>query len=212
MGSDKFLEMVQKEFQLKGYKPALIHEHLYNLDCSITISPNFDNIYDDYCRCASSGSFVIKDHTSADIISYLNKSDVRLLIRNHGSANDPDKIIFTAEDYSKARTKYSLFYDVVRSLALTHTFLFIGCGVEDPDLRMLFEDIKFAYGRTPLHYMTTPRGETAPEVLQELGSFMQLRYMEYSPDKSHEELTQSLGELVTLVDEEREQLADRRGW
>lgn len=212
IGPDKFLEMVQEEFQLKGYKPAPIHKHLYNLDCSITISPNFDNIYDDYCRYASGGTFVIKDHTSADIVSYLNKSDVRLLIRNHGSANDPDELIFTAEDYSKARTKYSLFYNVVRSLALTHTFLFIGCGVEDPDLRMLFEDIKFAYGRTPLHYMTTPLGETAPEVLDELGFFMQLRYMKYSPDEGHEELTKSLDELVALVEEKREELANTRGW
>lgn len=212
MGRDKFVERVQAEFQLKKFKPAEIHKHLYDLDAAITISPNFDNIYDDYCRYVSAGSYVIKTHASTDTISYLNKCDVRLLIKSHGSANDPDDLIFTSEDYSKARTKYSLFYDIIRSLALTHTFIFVGCGVDDPDLRMLFEDIKFTYGRTPQHFMTIPAGEVAPEVLKELGDFMQVRHLIYSPANGHKELTESLALLVELVEQRRDSLSKGQNW
>lgn len=212
MGRNEFVERVQAEFQLKKFKPAEIHKHLYELDAAITISPNFDNIYDDYCRHASAGSYVLKTHASTDTISYLNKCDVRLLIKSHGSANDPDDLIFTSEDYSRARTKYSLFYDIVRSLALTHTFIFVGCGVDDPDLRMLFEDIKFTYGRTPQHFMTIPAGEVAPEVLRELGTVMQVRHLTYSPDNQHSELTESLALLVQLVEQRRELLSQGRNW
>lgn len=212
MGRERFVERVQSEFQLKRFKPAEIHKHLYELDAAITISPNFDNIYDDYCRQASSGSYVIKSHSSTDTISYLNKRDVRILIKSHGSANDPDDLIFTSEDYSRARTKYSLFYDIIRSLALTHIFVFVGCGVDDPDLRMLFEDIKFTYGRTPQHFMTIPSGEVAPEVLLELGAVMQVKHVIYSPDNGHQELTESLATLVELVEERREILSQGRNW
>ncbi len=212
MGRDRFVERVQTEFQLKRFKPADIHKHLYELDVAVTISPNFDNIYDDYCRHASAGSYVIKTHASTDTISYLNKCDVRLLIKSHGSANDPEDLIFTSEDYSRARTKYSLFYDVIRSLALTHTFVFVGCGVDDPDLRMLFEDIKFAYGRLPLHFMTIPTDEVAPEVLRELGTVMQVKHLTYSPDNGHHELTESLANLVQLVEQRREMLSKGRNW
>lgn len=212
MGREKFVERVQSEFQLKRFKAAEIHKHLYDLDAAITISPNFDNIYDDYCRLASAGSYVIKSHSSTDTISYLNKRDVRLLIKSHGSANDPDDLIFTSEDYSRARTKYSLFYDIIRSLALTHIFVFVGCGVDDPDLRMLFEDIKFTYGRTPQHFMTIPSGEVAPEVLLELGAVMQVKHVIYSPDNGHHELTESLATLVELVEERREILSQGRNW
>lgn len=212
MGRDKFIERVQAEFQLKRFKPAEIHKYLYELDASITISPNFDNIYDDFCRHESAGSYVIKTHASTDTISYLNKCDVRLLIKSHGSANDPEDLIFTSEDYSRARTKYSLFYDIVRSLALTHTFIFVGCGVDDPDLRMLFEDIKFTYGRTPQHFMTIPAGEVAPEVLRELGAVMQVRHLTYSPANGHRELTESLALLVQLVEERRDLLSKGRNW
>ncbi|EGI77493.1 hypothetical protein HGR_05851 [Hylemonella gracilis ATCC 19624] len=212
MGRDKFVERVQAEFQLKRFKPAEIHKNLYELDVAITISPNFDNIYDDYCRQASAGSYVIKTHASTDTISYLNKCDVRLLIKSHGSANDPDDLIFTSEDYSRARTKYSLFYDIIRSLALTHTFIFIGCGVDDPDLRMLFEDIKFTYGRMPLHFMTIPTGEVAPEVLKELSAVMQVKHLAYSPNNGHRELTESLATLVQLVEQRRDALSSARNW
>ncbi len=212
MGRDKFVERVQAEFQLKRFKPADIHKYLYDLDIAITISPNFDNIYDDYCRQASAGSYVIKTHASTDTISYLNKCDVRLLIKSHGSANDPEDLIFTSEDYSRARTKYSIFYDIIRSLALTHTFIFIGCGVDDPDLRMLFEDIKFTYGRTPLHFMTIPTGEVPPEVLKELGTVMQVKHLTYASDHGHAELTQSLACLVQLVENRRDQLSKGRNW
>ena len=212
MGRDKFVERVQAEFQLKRFKPAEIHKHLYELDVAITITTNFDNIYDDYCRQVSSGSYVIKTHASTDTISYLNKCDVRLLIKSHGSANDPEDLIFTSEDYSRARTKYSLFYDIIKSLALTHTFIFIGCGVDDPDLRMLFEDIKFKYGRMHLHFMTIPNGEVAPEVLKELGTVMQIKHMEYSPDNGHRELTDSLATLVQLVEQRRDALSSGRNW
>jgi hypothetical protein len=212
IGRDRFVERVQAEFQLKRFKPAEIHRHLYELDVAITISPNFDNIYDDYCRQASAGSYVIKTHASTDTISYLNKCDVRLLIKSHGSANDPEDLIFTSEDYSRARTKYALFYSIIRSLALTHTFVFIGCGVDDPDLRMLFEDIKFAYGRLPLHFMTIPTAEVAPEVLRELGSVMQIRHLTYSPDNGHRELTESLAVLAQLVEQRRDLLSKGRNW
>jgi hypothetical protein len=212
MGRKKFVERVQSEFQLKRFRPADIHKHLYELDVAISISPNFDNIYDDYCRQASDGSYVIKTHTSLDTISYLNRSDVRLLIKSHGSANDPDDLIFTAEDYSRARTKYSLFYDIVRSLALTHTFVFIGCGVDDPDLRMLFEDIQFTYGRSPTHFMTIPSGEVAPEVLKELGTVMCVKHLIYSSEGGHVELTESLAALAQSVEQRREMLSKGRSW
>ena len=212
MGRDRFVERIQAEFQLKRFKPAEIHKHLYELDVAITVSPNFDNIYDDYCRQASSGSYVIKTHASTDTISYLNKCDVRLLIKSHGSANDPEDLIFTSEDYSRARSKYSFFYGIIRSLALTHTFFFVGCGIDDPDIRMLFEDIKFTYGRIPQHFMTIPHGEVAPEVLREIGSVMQVKHISYSPDNGHAELTESLAMLVQLVEQRRDMLSKARNW
>lgn len=212
MGQEAFVRRVQREYQAKGFKAADIHAKLYDLDLPITISPNFDNIYDDYCRAASSGSYIIKQHSSGDVASYLTEGGVRLLIKSHGSANDPADLIFTASDYSSARTKYRLFYDVLKALALTHTFLLVGCGVDDPDLRMLFEDLRFGHERLPRHYMTLPQGEVPQTVINELQGTMPINYLLYDPQGGHQELTQSLGLLGELVQTSRDELALSQRW
>ena len=199
MTADSFISCVQKEYQQSGYKHAIIHEHIYNLDSSIVASPNFDNIYDTYAQTISAGSVVIKDHTSNDIANYLLGGECRLILKTHGSANNPQEIIFTRNDYAQARTKHILFYEILKSLALTHTFIFLGCGTDDPDIRMLFEDLQFAHGRMPHHYMTLPQGEVHPDILSVISDSMRIKFIEYSPDNGHEELTLSLADLVTEV-------------
>lgn len=210
--NDVFVSLVQREYQQAGYQVAPIHKHIYDLDSAIVASPNFDQIYDTYAVATSNGTIVVKDHTSSDIVSYLGGGEVRLLLKTHGSANNPNELIFTRKDYAEARTKHVLFYEILKSLVLTHTFLFIGCGIDDPDIRALFEDVQFAHERMPLHYMTTPFGEVNDEVLNVASETMKVKFISYSPDKGHEELTESLAELVKMVDVARDGLSGDRKW
>jgi hypothetical protein len=212
MGADDFTEKVQQEYQRSGYRHASIHEQIYKLDSSIVASPNFDNIYDTYASSESASSVVIKDHTSSDIANYLLGGDKRLIIKTHGSANNPTEIIFTRNDYAEARTKYVLFYEILKSLALTHTFLFLGCGTDDPDIRQLFEDLQFTHGRMPYHYMTLPKGEVHNDVLEVASASMRIKFVEYSPDNGHEELSLSLADLVTDVEGVRFELTRNGQW
>jgi len=212
MGTDAFTEKVQTEYQKNGYKHAAIHEHIYKLDSSIVASPNFDNIYDTYAASESSSSVVVKDHTSSDIANYLLGGNTRLILKTHGSANNPREIIFTRNDYAEARTKFVLFYEIIKSLALTHTFLFLGCGTDDPDIRQLFEDIQFTHGYLPHHHMTLPSGEVHNDVLTVASQSMRIKFIEYSPDNGHEELTLSLADLVTEVEEYRVNLSANKQW
>lgn len=212
IGDDEFIKLVQQEFQRPGYEAAAIHKHIYDLDSSIVASPNFDLIYDTYATNASHGTLIKKDHTSNDLLSYVSGGDTRLLLKTHGTADAAHQLIFTRKDYAEARTKYRLFYDLLKSLILTHTFIFIGCGIDDPDIKILFEDVQYAYGVMPFHYMTLPIGEVDTDILNVASTSMKLRFLEYSPQDGHEELTSSIGELVTLVEERREQLAREQTW
>lgn len=212
LSNDAFISRVQDEYQRPGYIPAEIHKHIYNLDSSIVLTPNFDNIYDTYASSVSGGSIVIKDHTSTDIANYLLGGEDRLIIKTHGSANSPQHIIFTRKEYAQARTKYVLFYEILKSLVLTHTFLFIGCGTDDPDIRMLFEDVQFAHGRMPFHYMTLPDGEVHMDVLDVASESMRIKFLKYSPAAGHIELTKSIEELVKNVDSYRQQKSMDLKW
>jgi len=208
-----FIDKVQAEYQRAGYRHAKIHEHIYNLDASIVASPNFDTIYDSYAGSVSNGTLITKNHTSDDTANYLHGGDTRLLLKTHGSANDPQNIIFTRRDYAEARTKHVLFYEIVKALALTHTFFFLGCGTDDPDIRMLFEDIQFAHGRMPYHYMTLPSGEVHDDLLSIASKSMRVKFLPYSSENGHLELTESLECLVDKVEQYRqEDLKESQKW
>lgn len=209
---DGFIKLVQDEYQKPGYKSAKIHEHIYDLDSSIVISPNFDNIYDTYALKISDGTIIIKDHTDNDIIKYLSGGENRLLLKTHGSASTPGAIIFTRNEYAEARTKYTLFYEILKSLILTHTFILVGCGIDDPDIRMLFEDVKFAHDQMPHHYMTIPDNEVHDDILGVISESMKIKFLKYSDENGHAELTKSLEDLAAKVNEYREQKSTDQKW
>lgn len=209
---DKFNQRVQLEYQRPGYKPADIHRHIYDLDSSIVATPNFDNIYDTYATNTSHGSVVIKSHSDFDIVNYIGGGDHRLIIRTHGTANSPANVIFTRNEYANARTQHRLFYEMMKALVITHRFLFLGCGINDPDIRLLFEDLRFAYSQLPTHYMTAPNEEVDADIMEIARETMKVECLTYDPANGHAELTASLADLVAQVDARREALAPDQTW
>ncbi|SEI43957.1 SIR2-like domain-containing protein [Azotobacter beijerinckii] len=212
LGNDVFVRLVQAEYQKPGYEAAEIHKYIYELDSSIVASPNFDLIYDTYASNASRGTIIKRDHTSNDLLNFVSGGDTRLLLKTHGNADAAHNLIFTRKDYAEARTRYRLFYDLLKSLVLTHTFIFLGCGVDDPDIRALFEDVQYAYGLMPAHYMTLPDGEVSNDILRVASEAMKIKFLTYSPENGHAELTESLLELVSLVQGRRDQLSKEQTW
>lgn len=213
IGDKKFHEYIISEYKSPGYCPAKIHEYIFNLDASIVISPNFDCIYENFATHQTQGAIIIKPYTSKDIAKYIRGGDNRLIIKSHGNADSPEELIFTRKDYANARVNYALFYEILKSLALTHTFLFLGCGINDPDIRMIFEDIRFAYGNSlPEHYMTIPKSEAKEGILSLLNSLTNINFYEYSDENCHIDLTLSLKNLCDQVEEAREQIASFRKW
>lgn len=214
MGGYDFSEQIKKEYLSGGYLPADIHKYIYDLDLPIIITPNFDCIYDTYAKQISRGTILIKSYYDDDIPKCIRgNGDNRLIIKSHGSAESPDKVIFTNQDYVQARTKYSLFYEVIKSLVLTHTFLFIGCGIDDPDIKMIFEDIRFSHGDLlPSHYMTISSGGIDPKIKDIFQKMTNIRFLEYSGENNHQALTDSLRELNEQVENERSSLRESMKW
>ena len=47
------------------------------------------------------------------------------------------KLIFTAKQYYQAQEKYPEFYHLMTALFLTHTVVFLGYSINDPDINLL---------------------------------------------------------------------------
>jgi hypothetical protein len=211
LGRDDFNSLVKAEFQTPKFKRAEIHKHIFDLDSKIVATPNFDKIYDVYAEQASDGNVNVKTYYDDDIADVIRRPEP-IILKVHGTIRAPDKLIFSRADYSKARTNNRSFYQVLDALAITHTFIFIGCGPHDPDVRLLLEDYNYRFRLNKKHFIISPKNATKQDVLEIMEDTMSLKTFTYDSKNNHIELTQSLSALVSLVESRRSELASTMEW
>lgn len=212
IGTAEFNNVAQDAFRRPGCKLASIHETIYNLDARLVITPNVDKIYEQYAQATSCGTIVVKKQTEHDISNFIRSTD-RVILKAHGSIDAPNEMIFSKYQYNEARYKYSGFYKLLDSLALTHTYVFIGCGLNDPDIRLTLENYNFGFPGCKPHYFVAADTAMNPDLEQSLLKNCNLKVIKYdNSDGKHEKLLPALNDLVALVEDERNKIAGSQNW
>jgi len=120
-------------------------------------------------------------------------------------------MIFTRSQYAEARTKYFDFYKVLESLIVTNTVLMVGVGLDDPDFQLLFEDTAARFRAGLPHYMTYG-GKPHPDVARSARETRNIKLLPYSSRNNHEELVESLEDLLRRVSDKRAELLLTSDW
>ncbi len=208
----EWISFVERKFLDPRFPPNDLHKAIFSLDSSIVLTPNFDKIYDNYATSQSQNLLKIKKYYDEDIPRVLRGGgSQRLILKIHGCIDTPDKLIFTREDYADIRNKNANFYKAIDALVLTHTFLFIGCGMNDPDLALVLEQYARSFGSAPPQYVTLS-GKVSGEYKRMLSQNYNLKVLEYSSANDHKELLDSVLDLVERVDVKRQELAGSTLW
>ena len=206
-----FGELAADEFRRPGYQPSEIHEVIYGLDSKLVITPNIDKIYDQCTNINSRGTVVTKKYYE-DIAPFLRQSDY-LVIKAHGCVDDSQHIVFTHKQYNTARYQYASFYRLLDALLLTNTFIFIGCGLTDPDIQLTLENSNFSFPNCKPHYFITSAGSVPDEVAKSLLNNRNIKILTYdNSDGTHKELLEDLKRLSPLVDAKRHEFASKASW
>ena len=198
LGKDHFYSFLENELKTK-YQHAPIHEDLFTLNQSIVVTPNYDTIYDNYARYYDNTIGVYKYNQADSIVDNIRKLQM-VIIKSHGSIDVVRDVIFSYSDYCYARTHFSLFYEVLDSLLTTKTFLFIGAGLNDPDIKMLLEDNKYKYQTLAKHYFVIPEDEIGEFEKQVYEDAMGIQFLTFNRANNYEELMTSLHSLAQYVD------------
>lgn len=212
LGGDEFGELASDEFRRPGYAPSDIHREIYRLDSRIIVTPNIDRIYEQYAITESNGTVVVKTYYEDDVAKYLRTNDI-LMIRSHGDVDRSSSLIFTHEQYSFARSKYASFYKILDALILTHTFIFLGCGINDPDIQLTLENQSFLYPGCRPHYFVTAENTYEPEIEQSIVRNRNLEIVTYkNEDGTHSNFLLALKDLNENVEEARMTIAQNQTW
>lgn len=208
---EQWTDHLRATFSQPAFPSAPIHEAILSLDSRIVFSLNFDDIYERHANGIHLGSYVVKNYHDPDVAEFLRGSR-RYIIKVHGNLNIPDKLIFTQKDYSTARVKHSAFYQAFDATLLTHTFLFVGCGLSDPDINLLLENQNFGFPANSPHYFLT--GSTLSEdLVQSIRANRNLKVLHYDKiDETHSGLVGEINNLSAQVEEERLDLSQNTTW
>lgn len=206
-----FFEYAKEKFLRPGYASHDIHKAIFELDSRIVATPNVDKIYDTFANQESQSTIIVKNYYDDDLADLVRCQD-RLIIKVHGTIDKPQGMIFTRKDYARARCNYSSFYNILSALTLTHTFIFLGCGLSDPDVRLLLENYTFIYPNCRPHYMATSEDNINDDFKKVIKENCNLELLSYSPDNNHQELLDSLKILVDEVEEVRTEIASTQTW
>lgn len=199
--SADYRDLLNTHFNNPAFKEGDLHKWILQLDSRIVITSNFDKIYDRYCMSGDSGgAFKVISYYSTDLVDEI-RSDVRLIIKAHGSIDDISKMVFTRAEYHKAKVEHPRFYDILKAIFLTHTAIFIGCSMDDPDVLLLLEDVKITASAEKPHYVLIKKGSQDIFSVSDWRKTYNISPLEYGP--AHANLVDDLRNLQGLVNVER---------
>ena len=202
MGEDTFKDFLRDEFQTPRFIAAEVHKDIFKLDAPVVITPNFDKIYDTYVTTEAVGTIPILSYNSNSIIDNI-RSGTPIVLKIHGTIDDRNNLIFSKKDYAEARSKHAPFYKLLESMILTKTFLFLGAGLNDPDIQLLLENYSFQYGHTRKHYFVIHNQEYSDDELAVYSETLNLTFLKYEWKKrvkSHQDFLDSIHDLVAQVE------------
>jgi hypothetical protein len=203
-------ELLQ-QFSDKGFQPAEIHDNLSRVDSRFVLTTNFDKLYENRANQIQKNTVLVKNYYEDDVADVFRRSQ-RVVLKVHGTIDSPDRTIFTRSQYARARRDYAYFYQMLRGLFVTHTHIFLGASLRDPDMQILLEDHAYRFEGSQPHFIVMPRDSARAGTLRVLEETMNLRALLYDPADNHRELAQSVAALVPLVGAARESLRLTMDW
>ncbi len=192
---------VRQTFVEPHFQHSAIHEEVYKLDAKIVATTNYDDIYETYCKQGkgSQGYNVCRYYESHALNDV--RSTMRIILKAHGCVTDPQKTVLSRTQYHRARRDFPEFFNLMDSLFLANTLLFIGCSLVDPDFTLLLEGTNIKCPSAHPHYAVSESGQAEP-LRQATRTVYNVECLEY-PAGQHQEVVDALQDLCDKVAEWR---------
>lgn len=208
---DVFKRNLLSEYSDKAFEPADVHDDIIKIDSRFVLTTNFDKLYENRANHVQQNTVIVKNYYDSDVADVFRRSQ-RVVLKVHGTIDSPDRTIFTRSAYARARTEHSYFYRLLDALFLTHTFIFLGASLRDPDIQMILEDHAYRFEGSRPHFIVMPDDAARKTVISIMEESMNLRALLYDSGHNHQELADSIKVLVSQVEAERRRLTQTMNW
>lgn len=177
-----FAAYLRNTFVTPKFSPNELHKIILELDPKIVITTNYDEIYDHYCISgnAESGYNICRYYDRFAVENI--RSQIRLVMKAHGCVSDATKVVLSRSSYYTAKRDHPGFYQVLDALFLTHTILFIGTSLTDPDIQLVLENVNISAPSAHPHYALVEKTRH-PSIKAAIKKTHNVELIEYSKGK-----------------------------
>jgi hypothetical protein len=192
---------IRSVFVEPHFSHSEIHEEIHKLDPKIVVTTNYDDIYETYCKQGkgSQGYNVCRYYESHALNDV--RSTMRVILKMHGCVSDPQKTVLSRTQYHAAKRCYPEYYNLLDSLFVGNTLLFVGCGLTDPDFTLLLEGTNIKCPSAHPHYAILGSGQPEP-LRSAMRTVFNVECLEY-PNGEHHKIAKCLRDLNDKVSEWR---------
>lgn len=184
---------LRRAYSRPNYVGSVIHEYIKQLDSKIVITTNFDKITK--IMCNEHGYTTATYQETQKILTNI-KSTENLIIKAHGTIEDVDSMVFTQKQYYEAKKNNPHFYEILKSLFMTNTVLFLGYSLNDPDINLILEAVANSGSPSSPHYVAVKQG-TDGEIKKYWRECYNIYTLEYGP--GYENLEENIESLLAEV-------------
>lgn len=195
----RYGHFLRQSFSRPNFRASTTHSIIKEIDSKIVVTTNFDKIYDNLCN---DHGYTIARYDEFQKMLNSIKSTENLIIKAHGTIDDLDSLIFTQRQYYEIKKKHPIFYNILNSLFMTNTIVFLGYSLNDPDINLVLELVANSSSPASPHYVVLKQG-IDEEIKRHWRDCYNIYALEFGP--MYEDLEQNLLEL-------QDKVASYRNW
>lgn len=139
-GQKEYYDLIDRKINSVQGRPNDINRIIFELNPSIIITTNFDELLE--MTVKEQGLFYTTIKQDKDLPYCTND---KLIIKMHGDGKLKN-IVLKEDDYLNYSSKFPLIENYVKGLFSTKTVLFVGYSAEDPDFKLIFNLVKEQLG------------------------------------------------------------------
>lgn len=115
------------------------------------------------------------------------------ILKAHGDADEPDKIVLTERDYRNLINAEVGYKSILQVLFTTNTILFIGTSLTDPELKLLLGFLRHFYHEGgPVHYALMDETQLTSITAERWRKDYGINIIRYNPIYDHQQVLQFL--------------------
>lgn len=198
---EQWTRLLSAEFQ-QAADTSRLHRALIGLDQRVIVTTNFDKLIETAWSDCSPERYPNVISTVDHKVFRLFRNDDPYLIKLHGTIDTPEQIVFDKSSYQREAFANQFYRDLIGTLLLTHTFVFVGFSMDDPAISSVVESHAYKFFDSRPHYIFTsgPADSAVDDLSKTLRKLFVIRY---PARNGHVALVEAIEELVLKTNERR---------